>query len=361
MNHEKSSIRVAVAADARYAPGLYCTVSSMLLHLDPARAVTIHVLDGGIDSRDWQCLCRRGLQFHPRVAFDRIPLSPESFAGFHRHRTGSLLPYARLRLPSLLDAERVLYLDSDLFVGRDIGELWETDLNECLVAAARDPLVRVLANDWPWPADPQVDLQAPYFNTGVLLMDLRGWRRERIEDRALEELRAAPQQFRFWDQTVLNPLLRGRVHWLPDFWNRFFWQADRAGFDDLRCILHFAAWTPWIEYAYSDGHRLYHRFMRISGFDREWRARGWRRSRIKRRLLLALAPWLPAYYRARARVCVRQGHADQARLFEQAASDWVREGRRYREARCNRRWNRTQIDRYLRDLRSLIRAREGEA
>ena len=210
-------------------------------------------------------------------------------------------------------------------------------------------------------ADPQVDLQAPYFNTGVLLMDLRGWRRERIEDRALEELRAAPQQFRFWDQTVLNPLLRGRVQWLPDFWTRFVWQADRAGFDDLRCILHFAAWTPWIEYAYSDGHRLYHRFMRISGFDREWRARGWRRSRIKRRLLLALAPWLPAYYRARARVCVRQGHADQARLFEQAASDWVREGRRYREARCNRRWNRTQIDRYLRDLRSLIRAREGEA
>ena len=64
-------------------------------------------------------------------------------------------------------AERVLYLDADILVCKDLRELWNTDLGGHSIAAAPD-----IVPDIRHPKGDQYVPQGPYFNPGVLLLNL---------------------------------------------------------------------------------------------------------------------------------------------------------------------------------------------
>lgn len=79
--------------------------------------------------------------------------------------------YFRLLAGKLLpdDLEKVIYLDPDVLVINPLNDLWTTDLNGCLLAAAThtgltDVSTRV--------NKVRLDLDHVYFNSGVLLIDL---------------------------------------------------------------------------------------------------------------------------------------------------------------------------------------------
>ncbi len=120
----------------------------------------------------------------------------------------------RLRIGSLLpdEIERVLYIDSDSAVRRPLDELWETDLNGCVLGAVRDAVV-------PWAGAPAglpweevgVAPDSAYFNAGVLVIDVGLWRSQRISEDALRLL--ALHRFLYADQCALNTVLAG--HWTP--------------------------------------------------------------------------------------------------------------------------------------------------
>ncbi len=347
------TIHVALAADQRYAPGLHCTVSSLLLFLDPDRPVTIHVLDGGIPDEDWLKLCICGERFHPGVTFDRISPDLSLFANFRVHRTGSLLVYARILLPSLLAVDRVIYLDTDLLVTRDVGELWDTDLKGHLAAASPDPS-GVLATDWPWPEDPAISLDSPYFNTGVMLIDLDGWRRAGVQESTLECIRSAPEKCRLWDQTAFNRTLYGRMLPVETSWNQFVRHKDRSGYADMRCILHFVVGAPWLRHTYGDYQYLFSRYMQAIG-EMSWRSR--RRQLRAFVYTFALRMWrlLPRYYNTRAQLCRLRGQGRQAELFAAAAAEWRGDARvEYLKSRRYKRRNRTQIRRFLESVEKRI-------
>lgn len=86
---------------------------------------------------------------------------------------------SRLLLARFLvsDIQRVLYLDADTMVRGSLKELWDAPLNEhgCIIGACPEPTVsskrmKALGHGG-----------KPYFNAGVLLIDLESWRRNEIE------------------------------------------------------------------------------------------------------------------------------------------------------------------------------------
>lgn len=86
----------------------------------------------------------------------------------------SLAFYLRLLAPTLLpDIDKALYLDCDLIVNGDIQELYNINLEDYAVAAVHDATLSYnivkdyLGYDY-W--------KDGYFNSGVLLMNLRYWR-----------------------------------------------------------------------------------------------------------------------------------------------------------------------------------------
>jgi lipopolysaccharide biosynthesis glycosyltransferase len=171
--------------------------------------------------------------------------------------------FDRLRLPALLpsDVEKVIYLDSDVVVREPLGDLWNADLGNSLVAAVRDPVL-------PWAASPlNLDWRTlglppdmPYFNSGVLVIPLRLWRSEDIGGQALEMLRRHPSLRA--DQCALNVVAAGRWMSLHPRWNlqgghvspiqSHAWLAERPDVvenaSEHPAVIHFnkAFWNrPW--------------------------------------------------------------------------------------------------------------------
>lgn len=141
-------------------------------------------------------------------------------------RTGSA--YLRLALPEALagDYDRILYLDSDVFVqGGDFGALLGAELGGFAVAAVRDNIQWRTPGRRPeefrrfgWPA-------APYLNSGLLLIDVPAFVSGDLLGRAVAMGRGAGDRLIALDQTLLNCLLRGDWAELSPVWN---WQYTRA-------------------------------------------------------------------------------------------------------------------------------------
>ncbi len=114
------------------------------------------------------------------------------------------MTYARLLVGALLPPkiDRVLYLDGDIIVRGDIGPLWTTDLGGKTAGAVIDLPHYARKSTLGLPPD------APYFNAGVLLIDLERWRRLKIGERAAEFARDHWDRMQWGDQCALNFVLQ---------------------------------------------------------------------------------------------------------------------------------------------------------
>lgn len=163
--------------------------------------------------------------------------------------------FYRLLIPELIQAtDRVLYLDVDILVRRPLTELYMTDLGPFAVGAVADA--------YP-PADCKrmnIPEHLGYFNSGILIMDLPRWRRDRIAQRATKYLvdnNGDEQRCRYADQDGLNAVLQGQWKPLPEIWNFniYYCTVDPQNLSEVRRnllkegpgIIHFAdRKKPWM-------------------------------------------------------------------------------------------------------------------
>ena len=155
--------------------------------------------------------------------------------------------YARMLLPHLLPAgvERVIYLDCDMLVRAPIEELYETDLQGQPLGAVRDALAPflVLRRDMRQNAG-LFDGADPYFNSGMLVMDLARWRNIDLaaEIEAMDARGILSKLY--FDQDMLNLIFRNRWHQLPWRWNTIGAHPAHEALDPA--ILHFTLKAkPW--------------------------------------------------------------------------------------------------------------------
>lgn len=248
-----SPVQIAFAADANYFPGLAVALSSVLKHTTGLTSGTIHVLDGGLKFSQRRLLEHMVLRRQAELELKFYPLTMDRFRGVNL-LAGSPITYARLLLPELLeDVREVLYLDVDVYFGADLRQLWEQDIAGQSVAAVCDPTVKVLGCDAPWLDSDSPDLQRPYFNAGVLKINLDHWRRNGIGTSGLRIAQTEPEKCRLWDQTILNHLLRGSVVFVPEQLNfllSVFNDVDSGIQPCQNKNLHYIAQPkPWISHS----------------------------------------------------------------------------------------------------------------
>lgn len=132
--------------------------------------------------------------------------------------------YYRIIIPEIFSfVSKVLYLDCDIVVMNDLLELYQTDLEGCVMGAARNPV-----NHWMFEYVGN-KLQLPfeqYFNSGVLLINVKKFNEEGIAQKCLDyligsEVLACP------DQDALNVSCRGFVKYIDQGWN-YQWHHDIA-------------------------------------------------------------------------------------------------------------------------------------
>ena len=186
-----------MVGDQAYQEQVSTTIKSILYY---NKNVKIYVFNQGLSDewfRDFNELAEQLDSELVNVSLDQVTISPEWLTQDHI----SSAAYARYFIPQFVVEERVLYLDSDLVVNRDLQPLFDIPLEGKLVAAVGD------AGGYG-------------FNSGVLLIDNRAWKEKQLQETFIKEtdrimglVQSGQMEDFNGDQTVLNHVLA--QDWLP--------------------------------------------------------------------------------------------------------------------------------------------------
>lgn len=206
---------VACVVEGDYLPHTAAMLHSLLAH-DRSGEVHVHYLHApGFDQAalrklgDWLAAQGAVVSFHEVPDERCVGLPTEGFTG--------KATWYRIFLPELLpDVDRVLFLDADVIVRDDLGELWELDLGDDHLAAVTNVFPPEYADR---PA--AIGLRSPdeYFNAGVLLMNLDAMRRDGCTEALYAYGVEHAGELVLRDQDALNAVLARRRRELHPRWN----------------------------------------------------------------------------------------------------------------------------------------------
>jgi lipopolysaccharide biosynthesis glycosyltransferase len=262
-----NSVVIVLASNERYFPGLYCAVASALGHWDAVRKVDLKVLDGGMSRTSRDTLSRLIDRVGEFVRLEFVAVDPSVFRKATLGPGQSHMTYYRLLLPHLLDVPRVIYLDCDVLVFRDVSELFDLELSRGkVIGAVPDSETLTLGDDsLTAAAAMKLPSREAYFNAGVMLMNLDELRKQNFTEQSLEFFKNWRGHYRFHDQSAFNVLLYGRIDALPEYWNRASWQFDEQDDNNLSCVLHYTRSAPWLRETPGPAQALFEQFASHAG------------------------------------------------------------------------------------------------
>lgn len=126
-------------------------------------------------------------------------------AALYRLSVGEVLPK---------NIDKVLYLDCDIVINDDLLSLWSTNIEEYQVAAVEDAPFFKRHEELFMPSSTR------YFNSGVLLINLKKWRESNISQKILDFLVKFPERRLYNDQDGLNAILHSQWKRLPPIFNQ---------------------------------------------------------------------------------------------------------------------------------------------
>ncbi len=159
----------------------------------------------------------------------------------------SNIVYARLMIDRLVgpDVQRVLYLDCDMLVRDNIEKLFDIDMEGKPIAAVRDSIGAFITARRDLKGNRDIfDIADPYFNAGMVLIDVGQWRVADIMGRMEQALKDGIMQRIYYDQDFLNLVFSNNWLILPWRWNTIDARHAHEGLDPA--ILHYTGEAkPW--------------------------------------------------------------------------------------------------------------------
>ena len=235
-------INIAFGATENWLGYTYVTICSILANARAEDDYNFYIMCDKADV-NFKPMCKCLDMIKPSE-YEFIQMDNSLFKGAIHDPLGVSSSY-RLKLPSLLKENKVLYLDSDVIVLNDISKLYEYDISDYYIAAVEDKLSDLMK--------PRVDFKENdiYINGGVQLLNLDMFRKNNLEELIFEKLR----QTLWTDQDVINYVCKDKILQLPLIYNIMalkdndIYKNRRKEYEDALeapVILHFTN-KPWKE------------------------------------------------------------------------------------------------------------------
>ncbi len=200
-----NELNVLYSTDSNYAAHAAASIQSLLNHNQGFEKITIYILDDGISD-----LAKKQL-FETVAPFSQASLHfiPQkdllSRLNLNKDNNYALAGYGRLMVSNVVPADKVLYLDCDTIVSDSVKSLWNTDITDYYVAGVQDnpALYNVTAIG--------MTASDQYINGGVLLINLKKWREDDLEDRFIRMITEHGGFVRHHDQGIINGVCKGNI------------------------------------------------------------------------------------------------------------------------------------------------------
>ena len=240
----REEIPIFFSTDDHYIPYLDVAIASLIANASTDFDYRIIILNTGISHQNIS-LVKRQEKDGFRIEFTDISERLETIRTRLKNVYHfSIVTYYRLFIASLFPQfKKVLYLDCDLVVLGDISELYHVPLGDNILGAAPEQFVqntkefRLYAKE-ALGVDPD-----GYVNAGVLLMNLDELRKNKIEDKFIKLITEYDFDLLDPDQAYLNYLCLGKIHVLPNGWNK---EPLPLACEGKKNIVHYALYKkPW--------------------------------------------------------------------------------------------------------------------
>ena len=260
----RKEIPIFFSTDDHYIPCLDVALKSLIANASTAFEYRIIVLNTGLSEENVSKVMQNQkdgftIEFMDiSKELDAIKSSLKDIYHF------SIVTYYRLFIASLFPQyDKVLYLDCDLVVLGDISELYNVDLGDNILGAGPEQYVR---NTKEFRTYAEVALGVDpdgYVNAGVLLMNLREFRKCQIEEQFIRLITEYDFDLLDPDQAYLNYLCLGKIHVLPNGWNK---EPMPLPCEGKKNIVHYALYKkPWQYDDVIDGEYFWH-YAKMSPF-----------------------------------------------------------------------------------------------
>lgn len=198
---------VVVATDRDYVAPTEVMLRSLDANYHGSKQLDVYVL---VPERmkNWEF---SGTKFNNLNLIITVPeeTSTEEFADATRpiyegHRISNTSMYRFFIADVARDYQKAIYIDSDCIIARDIAPLLEYSL-VAPVAAFPETQIEL--------ADNKTFKDASYFNSGVMVLDLKWWRIQRVSRKLMKTASTLTDWTNNTDQDVLNVVFRN--NWTP--------------------------------------------------------------------------------------------------------------------------------------------------
>lgn len=204
MNFNPNVAHIVYASDDRFAEILGVSLVSLYENSKDMNDIVVYVLDSGIkyDNKDKLLSVSRQYERTDIQFIQAKDISKKMEMKVSTDRD-SLSQYARLFVSSDLPENlgRVLYLDCDIIIKQSIRELWNLHLQGRTIGALMDAFSKY------YRANIDLEENDIMFNSGVMLIDLNKWRKDKIEDKLLRFIGKKHGWIQQGDQGALNAVL----------------------------------------------------------------------------------------------------------------------------------------------------------
>ena len=238
---------IAFAANNKFFTLLETAIYS--LYLCTGSKYLIYVIDTGIDPINKENLIKKVVdEYDWEIEWVH---AEDHWGHFFQGEPKFDSHYARLIIPHLVPKtiKKILYLDCDILVRGNLQELWKIDIGDSIVGTVQDPITKRFDHpvhgifaclNQPTIEELSLNGDMPYFNSGVLLINVEKWIAESITEKVIE-LTLKYEGFRYWDQWGLNIILQDNWFDIGIEWNcppRLIEQVPKRECKDPR-IVHF--------------------------------------------------------------------------------------------------------------------------
>ena len=209
-------INIMYISDDNYAEIMGVSILS-LLESNPDEKLRFYIVNDNISDHNLERI-RRVIEENGAEAMFLPKPDIKNLLGtdIHTARWGDNI-FARLfpreLFGNLPEIEKILYLDCDTLVTGRISELWETNISAYLGAACMDSV----SDFHKFIIGQKKD--GVYFNSGVILLNVRRWIEENIQDEIVRYVREKKGRLEYPDQAVINANLSGRFLTLDPKYN----------------------------------------------------------------------------------------------------------------------------------------------
>ncbi len=151
--------------------------------------------------------------------------------------------YYRFFIPRLFPTyNKCVYIDSDIILRDDIGELFDIDLEDNAAGAVPERVMTTVPEFVEY-SDRAIEVpHKNYVNTGVMVLDLKKLRKMRYLTKMLDIIAKYDADLLAPDQDYFNVILRGKIKLLPRIWNT---GPDEPLRNDVKLLHYYLFKKPW--------------------------------------------------------------------------------------------------------------------